>query len=252
MDFKVDVDVSAMGRFVEFSERRVRAAVATALTRTSVTGRRAWQGELRDKLDRPTPYTINAVRSTGAQADALEATISLRAAGDTAVGAISPSEYLGTQQRGGDRNLRKFERALIAKGAMPPGHKVVPARFALVDAYGNITRGQIVQVLNQLAGSLSGGYGQVVSRSAAGRARATRRAGRNYVALPRPLPGLFSGIWERRGDALVPVFRFVRQTTYRQRIDLYRVAEETVRQELPREFSRALRESAARMVAARK
>lgn len=245
INIKVEIDTRGLEQFRQFSERRIRAAVATALTRTAVEARKAWQQELRSKLDRPTPYTTNSVRTEMARADKLESVVAVKDQGE----GVLPAEYLGTQQRGGDRNLRKFERALVSKGAMPRGYKVVPARFATMDAYGNISRGQIVQVLNQLGAGLSVGYRRVISKSAAKRAAAARRSGREYVPILDDKNGLFPGIWQRKGKSLVPVFQFVRQATYRKRIDLYQRARDIVGQQLQAQFDRAMRESAARLAA---
>ena len=247
INIKVDIDTRGLAQFMQFSERRLNAAVATALTRTAVEARKSWQQELRTKLDRPTPYTTNSVRVESANANKLEAVVAIKDQG--ADGTVLPAEYLGTQQRGGTRNLRKFERALVNKGAMLPGYRVVLARYALVDGYGNVTRGQIVQVLNQLGAGLSEGYRQVISRSATKRAASARRSGRQYVAFPRDDGNIFAGIWQRKGRALLPVFQFVRTTMYRSRIDLYQRARDVVGQQLQAQFDRAMRESAARLAA---
>lgn len=243
IDIKVEVDTSGLDQFLQFSERRIRAAVATALTRTAVEARKAWQGELRAKLDRPTPYTTNSVRTEMARADKLEAVVAIKDQGE----GIVPSEYLGTQQRGGDRNLRKFEKALVAKGAMPSGYKVVPGRYALVDGFGNIRRSQIVDVIRQLGAGYSVGYQRVISRDAGRRAKAIKRSGRRYVAITDDKGKLFPGIWQEKGKGLVPVFQFVRSVRYRQRIDLYQKARDIVGQQLQAQFDRAMRESAARI-----
>ena len=54
--------------FKDFSERRLRAAAATALTRTAVTMRRELLGQLSQAFDRPTPYTLRQLRYVGATA----------------------------------------------------------------------------------------------------------------------------------------------------------------------------------------
>lgn len=246
IDIKVEIDTKGLEQFRQFSERRVRAAVATALTRTAVEARKAWRTELTTKLDRPTPYTTNSIRTEMARADKLESVVAVK---DQGGGAPPPAEYLGTQQRGGDRNLRKFERALVAKGAMPQGYKVVPARYARVDGFGNIQRGQIIDVIRQLGGNFSEGYARVISANAAKRARASARSGRKYVAILKDEGKLYPGIWERKGKSIVPVFQFVRQVRYRSRIDLYQRARDVVGQQLQAQFDRAMSESAARLAA---
>ena len=243
IDIKVEIDTKGLDQFRQFSERRVRAAVATALTRTASEARKAWRQELTAKLDRPTPYTTNSVRTEMAKADKLEAVVAIKDQGDGVV----PAEYLGTQQRGGDRNLRKFERALVASKAMPPGYKVVPSRYALLDAYGNISRAQIVSVLRSIGGNvLSPGYQRVISKSASKRASKAKP----YLAVwPDAKSGLAPGVYQSKGRDLQQVFAYVRNVVYRQRIDLYQRTRDIVGQQLQAQFDRAMRESAARLAA---
>jgi len=240
---KVEIDTRGLEQFKQFSERRLRAAVATALTRTAGEAKKGWQGELRTKLDRPTPYTTNSVRTEMAKAENLVAVVAVKDQGE----GVLPAEYLGTQQRGGDRNLRKFERALVSVGAMPATHKVVPARYALLDGYGNITRGQIVSVLRSIGGNiLSPGYQQVISKNAAKRARGAKP----YLAvLPGARSGLAPGVYQSKGRDLQQVFAYVRTVRYRQRIDLYQQARDIVGQQLQAQFDRAMRDSATRLAA---
>ncbi len=246
INIKVDIDTRGLEQFKQFSERRLRAAIATSLTRTANEAKKGWQNELRTKLDRPTPYTVNSVRTEMARADKLEAVVAVKDQGDA--GATLPAEYLKTQQGAADRNLRRFERALVKARAMPAGYKVVPARFALLDGYGNITKGQIVSVLRQLAGEeVTKGYRQVISANAKKRAKAIAKAGRDYVAVVQEAGELFPGVWQRKGKSLVPVFRYVRRTVYPQKIDLYRQARDIVNQQLQAQFDRAMRESAERL-----
>ena len=243
ISIKVDIDTRGMQQFMEFSERRLRASVATALTRTAADARKAWQAEMRTKLDRPTPYTINSVRTEKATAESLVAVVAIKDQGE----GVLPAEYLRTQQVGGDRNLRKFERALVSAKAMPPGYKVVPSRYALLDAYGNISRAQIVSVLRSIGGNvLSPGYQRVISKSA------SKRAGKSkpYLAVwPEAKSGLAPGVYQSKGRELQQVFAYVRSVTYRQRIDLYQTARDIVGQQLQAQFDRAMRESAARLAA---
>lgn len=238
-----DIDTSKVSPLLRRYEQRIKSATATALTRTAADVRKGWQGQLRTRLDRPTPYTVNAVRYESASKDSLTSAVIVREDGNS----VAPAEYLGTQQRGGQRNLRKFERALVAGGAMPEGSKVVPARFALVDGYGNISKAQIVSVLRQFGSELSRGYQRVISRNATRRAGAIARGGRKYVAIRDERtaaalnrPDLFPGVWERRGDSLVPVFRYINVANYTQKIDLYGGARDIVSREIQKHFEREL------------
>ena len=203
----------------QFSDRRFESGLAEALNKTARSIYDEWGGQLATRIDRPTQPTQRGAAISRADVGRLAAAVGLK---DVLRGEqdAAPAEYLAPQEFGGDRKVKKFERALQAKGVMPPGSKVVPGKYAKIDGYGNIARGQIVQVLNQLGDQLSKGYRRVISVNAAKRARAASRAGRVYVAVPTKTGGLAAGIYERVGANLLPVFFFVARTRYGQRLAL--------------------------------
>jgi len=228
-----------------FSDRRFRAAVATALTRTAGAVRQQWRQDLQADIDRPTPLTRNAAISMPANAGKLQAEVFLRE--QLAGGGVAPAEYIGTQERGGDRRLKRFEQALVASGAMPAGMRAVPGRGARLDSFGNVSRAQIVQVLNQLGAKLSVGYQQVISRSAAKRAASAARAGRQYVAIPQDRNGLPAGIYARTGRGLDAVFFYARNVRYPRRTRLLEAGQRVAGARLNAELQRAIGEHMARL-----
>ena len=241
----------AIGTLQGFSSRRLGAALATALTRTANALQPVWRQELERKLDKPTPGTLAAVRTSRATAATLRAELFVRDQG-AKLGTMTPAQWLGPQEVGGGRYVKKFERALMAQGAMPAGAKVVPGKGARLDAYGNISRGQITQVLNQLGQDLSPGYARTISKSATKRLESARRSGRTYVAFARPVGRIKPGVYQRSGPGgrlLVPVFFYVSAVSYRKRVDLAGVAQEQAPKVLTREALRALDEHRARLLA---
>lgn len=203
-----------------FSDRRLQSALAEALNNTAREIGDAWKAEIQARIDRPTPMTRNAVRRTRADVGRLWVDISLNR--QAPGGGIPPSIYLATQEQGGGRDRKLFELALQRSGAMPNGYRVVPGKYAKLDSFGNISRGQIVQVLNQLAhlDVLTVGYRKVIGRSKAKRAAAAARRGRQYVPILQREGRLHPGIYERKGDLLLPVFFFVSATQYKRRLSL--------------------------------
>lgn len=249
---KIAIDVSGLDQarqdlVARFSDRRLRAAMATAATRTVRELARGWEQQVGQAFDRPTPATQRAVRTTMATAANLTAEVAVK---DVAQGGAAPVEWLLPEERGGARSIKRFEQALQSQGAMPRGWRAVPGPGAKLDAYGNVSRGQIVQVIAQLGAQYSPGYARVISKSAAKRAASAARRGRAYVAI---LPGngqkRTPGVYERKGRGLLPVFIYVQAVQYRKRLRLLDAARDDAGGILRRELTRAVDESAARLAA---
>lgn len=228
-----------------FSDRRFRAAVATALTRTARQVQAEWGRELQQQVDRPTPLTSKAAIVIQATAASMVATVSMR---EQIANGQPPSEYLVPLEKGGTRAHKKFEKALIAQGSMPSGAYAVPTDYAKRDSYGNVTRGQLVQILVQLAGgSVREGYRRVISASATRRAAAAVRSGKQYVAIQQQEGKLAPGIYARVGRQLRMVFAYVSHVRYRRQLSLVDRGRRKVQSVFQQEMSRAIAEHLARL-----
>lgn len=244
------IDVTGLNRLRDelrgFSERRLQAAAATALTRTARKIASEWQRELESSFDRPTRATTSSVQVKMATAAAPVAEVSIKAQ----AGKASPAEWLSPHERGGARSIKKFEQALQAQGAMRRGTYAVPGPAAKLDAYGNVSRGQLVQVIAQLGASFSPGYARVISPSAARRAAKAKAKGRAYIAFPVREGGRPAGVYERTRDGkLAAVFWFVTRAQYGKRLSLVDKAKSQAPAILAEEMERALTDSAGRLAA---
>lgn len=231
-----------------FSQRRVRAAMATGLTRAAKRLGTQWQEQIDTRISAPTLRTQKATVFTGATAATLESVVKLK---DRMQG-VSPSEYLAPQETGGGRRAKKFEQALVSSGAMPAGYVTVPGRAAKLDSYGNVSRAQIVAVISQIGSNYSPGYARVISKSTAKRLEAQARRGRAYVVV-RPedaaRANASAGIYERTATgARRAIFLFVRSVTYRKRLGLLEDADRRAGAVLEAEVDRAVAESAQRLL----
>lgn len=246
IEFKQDFD-RALRELEGFSERRLRAAMATALTRTAKAVQGDWSDELRAKVDSPTALTLRAPVVEIATAQTLTAVVGMR---DQVGNGEPPSQYLQPLEYGGGRSRKKFERALIAQGSMPAWAYAIPTDNAKRDAYGNVTRGQLVQILVQLAGgSVRDGYRRVVSTSAVRRAQSAIKAGREYVAVLQQTGKLYPGIYARVGEELQMIFSYERKAFYRRQLSLADRARRTATRVFEAELQQAIRQSAARLKA---
>ena len=242
----------------EFSGRRLNAAIATALTRTAVQVRAAAQRELQRTIDRPTPYTVRQLRYVAATAERPVAAVGFNVAPiqnefgnvvryqDLGPGETPAGKYLGVQVEGGTRRMKRLEEALVAAGAMPAGFRVVPGAGARLDAYGNVSRGQVIQVLSQLRLQLVAGTNRSMSQRTA--IAAQRRAGGRFFFFP-PGKRVQAGVYQREfvGRNITPVFIFVRSATYRPRFDFYGATRREGERVLPEQMRRAIAEQIRRL-----
>ena len=133
-------------------EREVRFAAMLALNDTGFDVRRAVQGELRQRLDRPTRYTLGAIYVTKASKSHLVATIGLKGANQSTT-PNAPQETIGQQFKGGRRKRKKIEQALTKLGLIGPSDYVVPGRGAALNRYGNISLAVTRRIVRELAGT---------------------------------------------------------------------------------------------------
>ena len=254
MKLTIDTDALALREVVaEFSQRRLNAALATALSRSAVQVRDQIRRNMPQVLDRPTPWTLNSLFAQPATAARLQAEVNFKDDRATTGGGTPATYYLLPNVDGGPRRAKRLEVALRAIGALPPGHLAVPAAGAKLDAYGNVSRGQIVQILSQLRIQLVAGSNRNMSFDARKAIAAQRRAGGRFFVV-RPGEGRqAAGVYQREliGRNVTPVFIFVRSVTYRKRFRFYELAESMARKELPAQVDLAIAQSWARLRAAR-
>ena len=243
------------------SERRINAAIATALTRTAVQVREVLKSSMMSAIDRPNPYTLSQLKYVAATSNSLAAAVGFGVQAITDIrGAVIRYQDFGSSSTpagkymqysidGGARRSKRFELALQAKGAMPRGWMAVPGVGARMDAYGNMSRGQIAQIIAQLGTELLSGYD---NRPATIRSRIAgqRRAGGQFFAvLPGSRSRLKPGIYQREfmGNNITPILMYVRSATYRKIFDFYGISKTEAERILPLEITRSVNESISRM-----
>lgn len=235
------------------SPQRLRNAAAVALTRTALAVRGAERAEMIDVFDRPTAFTLNSLFVEPASGDqpVPEARVGIK---DNVGGARPAWSWLRWQVRGGLRTNTGFERRLISVGAMRAGDRAVPGRYAKLDAFGNLSRGQIVQILSQLRIDSTVGSTRSLPRMSFNDRgidrkaklntirRAFARAGGQYIAFPngsgrgKLLPGLYLADRFNKQEIL-PVLIFVSKAQYEARFDFNYVAQLAIQRELPRQLT---------------
>lgn len=177
----------------------------------------ALRSEMQEVFDRPTPWTLGGLRFQQPRMDRPSVRIWLEEAPGKGIPA---AVFLTPQIEGGTRRHKRFERALIAKGLMPPGMFAVPGAQAPLDAHGNVVPSFIVRMLSDLQA-----FGEVGYR-ANRKGERTGRKKSNYFFVPAPGSGLKPGVyWHMPNGLLGVVFVFVSSVSYQKRLDFYGVAQ---------------------------
>lgn len=223
-----------------FNAKRVNIPLATAkaLTFTAEAVQAAEKKEMQQVFDRATPFTLNSLYLKAATPNRLVARVWFK-------DLRFKAHYLVPQVEGGDRPLKRFEKFMQSKGLLPVGMYAVPGSRADLDAYGNMSRGQIVKILSALQALPETGYlANRSARSTARRAKSKKpRALVNYF-VGRPNPSAPMGVWERVGEqGLRPILIFIKAPRYKKRFDFYGIAVEVSNREFPWRLDRALRSS---------
>lgn len=238
----VTMDIKAlMATLTDLEKRQLPFAVQTALNLTADELRAAYQHEMRDSFDRPTPYTLRGIRIRYATKKTLDAEVRLQDAG----GRNRPSQYLRPEIQGGPRRLKAYEIQLGRR-------YTVPGREMARDMYGNLQGGIITRALAQM-GILRGGVTQRSSQEQAEaaaklqkRRKSLGKSGRPVYFVGRPGGGrLPEGLWERRkiGQYWVtrPVLIFLDQApTYSPRLEWEFTAQHVHRTHFETNFRQAL------------
>lgn len=209
--------------------KQLRFATAVALTKTAVEVRKDLQAEQRRVFDRPKPWTLNSMYVKPATKQILEAHVGHK---DFAPKGTAAGKYLQPQIEGGQRPLKRFEKLLQARGLLPAGMYAVPGKGVRLDQYGNMSVGQLQQVLSNL-GAQFDAYQNTPRVNAKGK----RSQKRYFAATISGTPG----IWERLPAGVRPVIVFVRSPSYRQRYDFFGVAQRSAERHLPRQADAAIR-----------
>lgn len=240
-------------------QKQVKFATAVALTRTAKDVEAATYAEFRRVFDRPTPMTMKSLRTKPAKAQELWARVYVK---DRALGGKNPNsaaEIFSHHFTAGQRIRKQLEYVLADNGFITASERVVPGGAAKLDRYGNMSRGQIVQILSQI-GVRRAGYDSSPTSSKRSR-RNVAQAGQIFwsygaAAKRRPLVDKASGItygfaggaashlprgaWVRAGRTVRPLLLVVSGAAYRRRIDFDAIAARVIAQKFDSHFVSAM------------
>jgi hypothetical protein len=228
----------AIGSLDATFAKQVPFATALAITKTAQDIPVAMGREAGSVFSRPRPFT------TGAGAMYVKSATKQSLTAEAGYKDIQ-ARYLKWQIGGGDRVQKGFERALTGMGMLPAGYLTTPGEGIKLDAFGNIPRAQIIQILGQLKSGVS---------VFAGRGKRMSRQGL-FIILPGATAPqarhLTPGIWRRAEGAawrdrhVVPLIHYVAASAYRPRLDLKGTARRVVDSRFPAHFAAAWNQATA-------
>ena len=237
MRFNVSCDTLGLERELEgWEQKKLPYATATALTRTAKRVQAAFIDAMKQRFDRPTPYTLSGTFVKPATASTLAATVGWK---DWTSKGVPASVFMLPQVIGGPRRLKSTEKLLNRKGLLPSGMATVPGSAARLDQYGNMSRGQLVQVVSALQAFPETGY-------LANRARKRIAKGTKTPDFFVGTPGggrLPLGVYQRMSDHTIrPILIFVKSPNYKILIPFQALAERVYTADFQEEFNRAMRD----------
>ena len=218
MQYAVRFDTSQLRQGLEREKRRLASTQRRAVNALAYDVRDGIREEMRKVFDRPTPYVLNGLnvipaRDSEILAGGGEAVIDWKPG---SAGTIATGKILRAQIEGGARSMKRFERVI----GLPANRVAVPGKWAELDAYGNLSRGQLTKILSYLR--LFGEQGYRANRSNR-QGRGTRRGEEYFIIRPGSDHATFSpGIYRvdaSQGGAPLMIIAFVRAANYRQRLN---------------------------------
>jgi len=250
---------STLQHMLGLMQRNVEISAQRALIKTANSVKKAEVAEMERVFDKPTRWTMGAMKVRTTRKFEVQ------------VGILDPNgyykraaNYLGTQIEGGQRRAKAMEVALQQYGLMPRGWFVVPGAGAQLDAYGNMSVGQIRQILSwfDTASRTSGPDQNMYFSGREKRRKGTKKtAGFEYIVIQpggvnsfsgkrdtRALkqPGIYKRIFLGHGTAIKPILIFVKGARYAARFNFEKVARDTAAAMLESEFQRFMRDPEAR------
>jgi len=216
----------------ELQKKHIPEAYADAANETGRYIHGALRSEMKEVFDRPTPWALGGLRFKMATRAHPLVRIWLEEFGGKGIPAAA---FLAAEIEGGTRKHKRFEKALIAKGLMPPGSFAVPGAQAPLDAYGGVPGSFIVRMLSDLQAFGEQGY----RANRRGKRRGNKKT--NYFFVPPKGSHLKPGVyWHMPNRMVGRVFTFVSSVSYRKRYDFYGVGQRAYNRVAMRFLSDAL------------
>ena len=235
MEFDIRHNIADIRRWLSEAERKqLPFASALAMTWTAKDIQAEEIVTMKRVFDRPTPYTLNALRVVPARKTTLVAKVEFRD-----FGAGTPAKrFLNPEVHGGLRSRKAHETQIKSKFNMKGRRFAMPGRDMPRNAFGNIAGGTFQKILSQLKAQRD------PAQNASGSAKSKGKRKKQGFFIPRK-GRLSHVVFERKGDAVKPALVFTKPPRYPKRFPFYEVAGQVLRERLDANFERAFRQAMA-------
>ena len=231
MELKIEIQGldRLRNEFGSLLPRRIQFAVLKAIDRTADKTKSRLYSEMHRVFDRPTPYTLGALKIKAPTMSNLTAEVGFKEPW-----AVRSTKYLTPQVEGGPRRFKGFELAMARAGGLRSNEYLIPARGAPLNQFGNVSPGLIQKILSGLQMSPDK-YAQTTAAS-----RARKHSNEWYFITQ-------AGIWQRKGKTTTMLFfRTSKAPQYKRRFLFYDLAKQFADQTYVGEFSTAIAEAMAK------
>lgn len=242
----VTSDVGLLKDSIAKLTKEGRDAYSKAINDTAFYARKKMGDEFREKFDRVTPYIEKSPIVRMSTPDTLTATIEPEYKGGKG---IDPKNVLNASIAGGERKLKRFERAFAAIGILQPGYYATIPNDPIadkIDGYGNYKGSFYTQLISYFGAFAEQGYrANMTDKKRAKLANAGVSNGYKTIngvvyflswgnlrtsdgGKTSPLP---YGIWQKsgiHGSNVKPVLLFVKAPNYKKIIDIDKVGNDAV------------------------
>lgn len=245
MQIKIDTNLPSVRDALKKAAGQVPFAASVALNATARLGQADVVDRMRSVFDKPTPWVLNSLRVKRATKTSLVAEVAFKDKNvmEDSSTMVAPHVY------GGQRRYKGMEARLFRAGLLPAGYNAVPGAAAKLDAFGNMGRGQVTQLLNVLGTYTEAGYSKADARTVARLAKGNDKkgvygfrywvnpvAGKKARHLP---PGVYKRVATPFGSSLQPILIFVKRAAYRQRLPFYDLVDAAAARHFAPEFDKA-------------
>jgi hypothetical protein len=250
MQISIKTNFPQVQAALDRAARQVPFALKNALNKTAEWGQTDVRREMRKVFDRPTPWTLNSLRIKYASKTNLQAELAFKDknSAESSRSLVEPHVF------GGKRHFKGMEARLRGIGLLPAGWNAVPGAAAKLDGYGNMSRGQITQMLNVLGTYTEAGYNKANAATRARLAKGNAKKGvYGFAYWVNPAggtgrakhlpPGVYQRVQTGFGSSLKPVLIFVSGASYKQRLDFMGIVQKTVDTRFPGEFDKAFQQA---------